>query len=179
MIYQFEKGKTYRGLAPQVVGDELERIRQEAGGQLLTEDVVSQAQATASPLHKVFTWDNEKAAALRRSDEARELIRSVYVRLTADSSPIPAFIHTSVKVINADNAGRVSTQPIYQACQVIVSKLDQYQSALDEASTRLQAAQRTLEVLHALTTNRGHQKRITRARKHIDAAREIVAPVSA
>lgn len=61
------------------VRSELEKIRLQQGGMLTEEAVVVAAKAKAHPLHDRFTWDDSEAAKLWRLEEARKLIRSVYV----------------------------------------------------------------------------------------------------
>ena len=51
-------------------------------GQLSPEVVLMAASDPASPLHKHFEWDDERAGAAYRIEQARELIRSVRVEIT-------------------------------------------------------------------------------------------------
>jgi hypothetical protein len=51
-------------------------------GQLAPEAVVEAARDPASPLHGYFLWDDEAAGHEFRMEQARQLIRSVTVRLT-------------------------------------------------------------------------------------------------
>lgn len=51
----------------------------EKRGRLTAEQVVQFAADKASPLHPLFTWDDKAAAAEHRLDQARRLIREVYV----------------------------------------------------------------------------------------------------
>lgn len=51
-------------------------------GQLTPELVVDAARDPASPLHKSFEWNDERAAASYRIETARALIRSVEVEIT-------------------------------------------------------------------------------------------------
>lgn len=61
------------------VKNELETIRLKNGGILKEEDVVKEARREGHPLHDRFDWDDSKAGHLWRLEQARELIRSVYV----------------------------------------------------------------------------------------------------
>lgn len=176
MIYQFESGTKYKGLDAQTVGSELERIRESSGGELPTERVVEEARNKDNPLHNVFTWDVKSAAHNWWNQEARQLIRCVLVRVTPDSAPVHAFIHTTVKVIDAEE--QESSRPIYQACHVIAQHPDQYQAAVNESTSRLQAAQRSLKELETLAPTRKQERRITQARKHVERAREALTPVA-
>lgn len=57
---------------------------EDARGKLHAEEVVDAARPTASPLHHLFTWDDAVAAAERRLDEARQLIRSYKVAVVSE-----------------------------------------------------------------------------------------------
>lgn len=176
MVYQFESGTKYKGLDAQTVGTELERIRQGSGGELPTERVVEEARNKDNPLHSAFTWNVKDAALNWWNQEARQLIRCVLVQVTPDSVPIHAFIHTTVRVIDSEE--QESSRPIYQACHVIAQHPDQYQAAVNESTSRLQAAQRSLQELQTLAPTRKQGKLITQARKHVERAREALTPVA-
>jgi hypothetical protein len=55
-------------------------------GHIKPAHVVSAARPSSSPIHNLFTWDNTKAAAKWREEEARSLIRSI--RVVRDDLPI-------------------------------------------------------------------------------------------
>jgi len=67
-------------LSPQKVGEELERLRAQTGGELRPIDVIEAAASTRSALHSYFEWDDSKAAAQHRLQQARALIASIAVR---------------------------------------------------------------------------------------------------
>src|ERR1044071_2827696 len=60
---------------------ELEAIRLKHGGLLTEEAIVTEARAKKHPLHSRFTWDDTDAAKQWRLEEARTLIRSVYITI--------------------------------------------------------------------------------------------------
>ena len=61
------------------LGKALEDITREHDNRLEPEDVVAEARKRNHPLHKHFTWDNDKAAESYRLDQARALIRSIKI----------------------------------------------------------------------------------------------------
>lgn len=71
--------KGRRDADPQVIGDELEKIRLAAGGELRPEAVVDAAKAAKHPLHPHFEWNDVLAANQHRLAQARTLIRIVRV----------------------------------------------------------------------------------------------------
>lgn len=76
--YQWRDGARQK-LSAQVVGDELERIRQGNGGALTPEVTVENARPTNSPLHEGFEWNDSIAAEEYRLVQAREIIRAVEI----------------------------------------------------------------------------------------------------
>lgn len=90
-VFDFRRGHSIRGLDPQQVGDELERIRSENG--ILTPDaVVEAAKAGDSPLHGAFTWSDSEAAHKHRLNQARQLIVSIRVVNSPIRTPVPAYV---------------------------------------------------------------------------------------
>lgn len=73
------------------VAAELERIRKAHGGILRPADVVREAKAKTSPLHKCFEWDDSKAAARFRLEQARQIIRCTVTLVGTDPTPIRAY----------------------------------------------------------------------------------------
>jgi len=63
-------------------------------GLLKPEAVVAAAANEASSMHKFFTWDDAKAAAKCRLEEARALIRNVECQYDENwlKGPVPAFV---------------------------------------------------------------------------------------
>lgn len=78
MKYSYRENNGYKGLDPDVLGSELEKIRKKHG--TLTPDVtVQEAASPKSPLHPHYEWDDKKAAQEHRLDQARKMIRSIYI----------------------------------------------------------------------------------------------------
>lgn len=63
-------------------------------GVLTPEDVVTAAEPEDSPLHELFTWNNEVAGHKHRLDEARALIRTIKIKIVTTTREIrlPAYI---------------------------------------------------------------------------------------
>lgn len=97
-VYKW-KGFVSFGVAAQVAGEELERIRRKYDGRLVQEDIVREAEKVRSPLHKAFEWNNEKAAHLYRLNQAGDLIRNIVVVNVGkggDKQTIRAFVNVGV-----------------------------------------------------------------------------------
>jgi len=93
MIYEWKR-QPRGGLDAQVAGEYLEMLRDTSGGALTPESVLADAENDASPLHPAFEWDDSKAAAAHRLDQARYILRQIVVTFEErpDDDPIRAFV---------------------------------------------------------------------------------------
>jgi len=71
---------------------ELRRIAKKRGGLLRPDHIIEAASAAASPLHRFFTWDDEKAANEHRLWQARELIATYWIVEPMSNEPIRMLI---------------------------------------------------------------------------------------
>ena len=77
------------------VTKELEQIRQMNGGLLQAEDVVKFARNKRTALHREFEWDDAKASAEFRLEQARRVIRvsvTVLPSPHSDQEPVRAYV---------------------------------------------------------------------------------------
>lgn len=85
--YSIKKGSKLPAKKAGLVGRELHAIR-ERRGKLTAAVVVEEAKTAKHPLHQFFEWDDRQAAQKHRLEQARHLMRSVYV-IIEDVSPEP------------------------------------------------------------------------------------------
>jgi len=64
---------------PQKIGEALEAVATANGGRIEPEAVVEAARNPKNSLHAHFEWDDKKAAAAHRIDQARGIIRIIRV----------------------------------------------------------------------------------------------------
>jgi len=79
----------------QQINEELEQIRRANGGLLRPEEVVKFARNKRTALHQEFEWDDAKASAEYRLEQARKVIRVAVELLPsphADQDPIRAYV---------------------------------------------------------------------------------------
>jgi hypothetical protein len=79
----------------QAVASELEQICQKHGGLLRPEDVVTFARNKRTALHSEFEWDDAKASAEYRLEQARRVIRvsvTVLPSPHSDQEPVRAYV---------------------------------------------------------------------------------------
>jgi hypothetical protein len=90
--YSIKEGSKIPAKKAGVVGRALHAIR-ERRGKLTADVVVEEAKATKHPLHEFFDWNDRQAAQKYRLEQARHLMRSVYVIIEeVHSDPIRAVV---------------------------------------------------------------------------------------
>ena len=126
-----------RGVDAQVVGEAVSALAEEHGGVCPTAVIVDAAREPASPLHRLFEWDDLAAAEAYRREQARHFIRELRVVEIGDDGEqhLQAFVH----VVRLDG-----DQPKegYRLTRLIVRDSEEYQQVLDEALAGLRAWQR-------------------------------------
>lgn len=128
--YYWRKGFQHRGVDPEVAGEELERIKEQAGA-IEPADVVSAAKAKSSPLHKLFEWNNDLAAEQHRLQQARSLIASVAIKVTGPKSE-PVMVRAFVSVPD-DEGGHV-----YVGIKEAMRNKDRSEYVLSQARNELE-----------------------------------------
>lgn len=92
MRYEWAEGRG-RSVPALVVGKQLEQIAARHGGRITPDDLVASAKGSRSPLHRLFEWDDSKAARAHRLHQARMVINSIDVVVDEDDgSSVQAFV---------------------------------------------------------------------------------------
>lgn len=96
MAHKYEWRPGYRGPAvdPNIVGREISKIERRHG-ECHPAMLVEAARAESSPIHKLFVWDDEKAAEAYRVYQARRVINQIRVMHVKTEAVGPAFVHVS------------------------------------------------------------------------------------
>lgn len=143
MVYQW--GSRKYPVDAQIVGDAVDRITA-AEGYCEPRRLVAEAEPDDSPLHPLFTWDDDEAADKWRTHEARKVIGGLTVTVQYENQEVsaPAFISVG-HVIATQDAGEG-----YRPLSVVVSDEKFAKEALAEATMRLRAIQRRYTALDAL-----------------------------
>jgi hypothetical protein len=116
--------------------NELEAIRLKNGGLLTEEAILDVAKAKTHPLHDEFTWDNTQAGKLWRLEEARRLIRSVYVTIES-----PKHAAVSVRAYASLPSDREASGG-YRAIQDVLADKELRRELLAAALSELEAFKR-------------------------------------
>jgi hypothetical protein len=90
--YEWKLPGLSKGLPAEDAAKEFKRIEQVFGA-LTPENIVKAAEPQDSLLHKLFEWNNQKAADLYRLQQARTIINNVEVKVISDGEPrtVPVF----------------------------------------------------------------------------------------
>lgn len=108
------------------IKEALDEIAQgDESGRLQPHAIVERAKARSSILHKCFTWEDGKAAALWRLEEARSLIRS-YSVVIEQKPPLMTRAYVSLKSVRAKGGG-------YTPIQHVLSDAELHQEMLRDA----------------------------------------------
>lgn len=127
------------------VAETVDRIAREHGrcepGQL-----VDVARPETSPLHTLFTWNNQEAADKWRTHEARKIISAITVVNIHDEQAreTPAFISVG-HIESTQDAGEG-----YRPIEVIAANEAFTQEAMRDVMMRLRAMRRRYEAIEAL-----------------------------
>lgn len=105
MVYEWKKGYHNRGVDPNVAGKEITRLHRLHGGDVTPETVVAAASDEESPIHELFTWDDDQAARKHREAEARSLLGAIKITVLGDHDE-PIKTRAFVKVRKQDSEGR-------------------------------------------------------------------------
>lgn len=109
VMYSVRKGSRISVASAQVVGPELEAIAREEGG-ISAAAVVDRAATPGTALANwddqthYFEWNDEEAAYLHRQEQARNLIRSIIVRVSTPTGEAKS--RAFYQVENADHERR-------------------------------------------------------------------------
>lgn len=111
--------------------------------QLTPEGVVESSRPADAPLHRCFEWDNTRAAEEHRKEQARRLIRSIYV---IQDDPRTGASRETIAYISADgDDGRC-----YISSARLMTDADLRSAAISEALRSLEAWQRRYHHLQEL-----------------------------
>jgi len=143
---------------PQEIGEALETIRLENGGELHPQAVVADARDAKSPLHRYFEWDDKKAAEAHRVDQARALIRSVRVIDDNDEKARPAFL----SIRNDDGVAYRSIRDVLNSRDLRQRLLEQAERDLESWTQRYRELREIVEMVEP--ARRELRRRVARPR---------------
>lgn len=174
MKYKFKSGTTYRGVDAQEAGQELERIHVLSGGKLLVGQIIEYARAESSPIHNIFTWDDQKAAHLFREHEARKFLR-VVIEVDSEGHERPAFWNVPLKIQVIDGQ-KQREESYYQSASRVASSPVEYEAALGLMKSKLESAQNGLNDLLGLAP-KGQKSKVAKASSYVKQAQHVLGVI--
>ena len=110
-LYSWKPGaRIVAGLDPQMVGEEFNRIERQYG-RVTARAVVEVSQPTDAPLHDViFHVGQRRAAQLHYEERARDLIRSLKVRIIEAPTSVP--VRARVSLVQEDGQQYYSAEAV-------------------------------------------------------------------
>lgn len=102
--------RTY-SVKPEIVGKVFEELEEEFG-EVTPDNFLEASTPEDSPTHKLFTWDDRKAAFLYRMNQSRKIINDLRIEIVAnnDKMAVPAYVNVSMK-----NDGSASYRDVMRA----------------------------------------------------------------
>lgn len=130
--YTFTIPGMFGKLTAEKAAKELERISEEHNHELKPEYVVADAVRKSSPLHKVFEWDDTKAAEKYRLQQARHLMNHIRIEVVNENIEcrLSAFVH-----VKKDE----KSQRTYVPLQHVVLNDYAYKDMLEQAKEVMQS----------------------------------------
>lgn len=144
IVYKWAHGT--RGAPAQAVGETVERLVDAHGGVCPPSALVEVARDEQHPCHRLFTWDDPKAAEAWRRHEARQAINSLRVIADPDSSgpgEAPAFSH--VRLVRDERV-----MEGYSPTRTVVASPEQRDFAVREVLSQIHGLRRRYGALAEL-----------------------------
>jgi hypothetical protein len=145
------------------VKEALDEIAQgDPSGRLQAQAVVERAKSRTSILHQCFTWDDTKAGALYRLEEARGLIRR-YSVVIEQQPPVTTRAYVSLRSLRGKGGG-------YTPIQRILSERELYdemrQNALEELAEMEQRYGHIADLQPVFREAQRLRTRVSRSKTH-------------
>ena len=138
-------------------------LYQQNGGQVKASDLVMAAKPKTSPIHDAFEWDNNKAGHEYRLWQARQWIRQV--KVSVDDAPV-RLVHVPIRTVG-------SSEGYYRPVSVI--QHDEFQAAMQETVSKLEAAQVAYEELKSVQPKNGKKPHYAKADRGFRDVKEALA----
>jgi len=135
MVFNWKPGSRFKG-DPQAIGERITALSDKSGAQVSPEMVLDDAKKKTSPMHNIFTWNDDTAAHQWRTHQARMLLNHITVQIEEceDSPPVRAFVcvktvedgSTYVPMVRAMNDAELRSQVLESAWNELVSFKKKY-----------------------------------------------------
>lgn len=148
MVYKWQ-GFNY-SVSAQTVGEELEKLEAKKPN-FTAADVVNAARSTRSKLHKLFEWDDTKAAESWRTQQAKVMLHNLSV-VTENAEPVRAFVRiTAQSRDTAEYMNITSAMEDEDSREIVLSNALMELKAFQKKYHALQEFSKLMDVIEELT----------------------------
>jgi len=143
-IEYFLKGCRIGGLDAQKIGEEIDRLREEWGDDVLqTEEILKEARNPDSPLHDICEWDDRIAADEFRKNQIRHVLTTISYRMVdrVPTEPVKLNVH-----IEQRGPGNDFTRG-YASSRIAVKVTSQWRSAVAQVERELRGVRNNVSDL--------------------------------
>lgn len=131
-------------------------------GRVTPDALVEESRPEDAPLHKMFEWNDTRAASLYRREQARTIIRRVTIQVD-ENTQAPAFLHVPSE----------PREQSYLPTEVAVSDSVQWEIAMADVKRQLSGALKRVRSLEHLAKSRAEKAKLRRVARNITQAMEI------
>jgi len=171
MEVKWRSGSTFAKITPEDAYDELESIKQDAGGVITARAVVDRATDEDNALHDGFDWDDFSAADKHRLSTARNLIRSIQV-IRHETPAAEEGISVYHNISREPTEENPSARRVYMSLDDILDDPEARRSLLEKAIKEAIVFRKNYEVLNELVQITGAIKSTV---KELDEALEATS----
>lgn len=137
--YTIRKGAPFKESDAQVIAKTLTDLARAQGGKVEPKVLLQEASDPSHPLHRLFEWDDSKAANKYRLIQARQIITCVQYEVSTNTVTVdlPMF----VRVVNGEELPDAKPGPGYVTLPTVVEHESFQRSILDRALNELKSFQ--------------------------------------
>lgn len=130
--YQWISAGFAKGISPDEAIKELESI-ENTYGSLTAENIVTASEKENALFHKLFLWDNEKAAHQYRLSQARTILNNIEVKIISDGAEKKISVFEIVKTETGKvykNISDLNSDEIKEVRSNVIKALNYWKSKL-------------------------------------------------
>lgn len=120
-----------------IIAESIAKIAKRDGGRVTPKALVDAAKAKDHPMHDLFEWDDRKAGAKYREEQARGFISSVRVQVVYNERTLNAVAYVRDPSMPTEKQGYIETARLRtdedRAHDAIATEFSRAASALDRA----------------------------------------------
>ena len=157
--YQWKMASFAKKVDPEQAMDEI-RKAENLYGKITAETVLQVAKDNKSPLHKLFEWDDSKAAEKYRMAQARTLVNNIEVKIISDGEERSIPVYEIVNIKPGEDNDDLSTAEGRQYKHINTLTYDEV----------AQVKEATIRAINSLKFKLSAYRQFDKVVKHLDMA---------